>query len=165
MTPTARTTALRRHAREALQRSPTGVDTAAVSESRQQRRARERREAKHATRPRPHIQHPAGTPDTSGAPQQRVVEIELNRMVFNDDPADTYVTWHAEWGLRGDDVGIEDSNDDLAELVSSVLQDLRQRAERDTLRLEWELGGDPPTGKTVADAVADGGVQLPHALP
>lgn len=133
-----------------------------MSESRQQRRARERREAKAATRPGPNITPAA--PESLGVKRERVVDIELYRTVF-DDPGETYVSWGAEWGLRDDSVGTEDSNENLAELIDAILEDLRPLAERYTLRLEWDLDGDPPEGKTVADAVAEWGVTLPAVLP
>ncbi|WP_409496734.1 hypothetical protein [Amycolatopsis sp. cmx-11-12] len=81
---------------------------------------------------------------------ERVIDIELYRTVFND-PGETYVSWGAEWGLRDDSVGTEDSSEDVA----AVLEDLRLLADCYTVRLEWQLGGDPPEGKTVADAVAE----------
>jgi hypothetical protein len=85
-----------------------------VSESRQQLRARERREAKEATRPGPRIPE---APETAAVKQDRVVEVEPNRIVFDDDPAEVYVSWHAEWGLRDSSVSTEDSSEDLAALV------------------------------------------------
>jgi hypothetical protein len=63
-------------------------------------------------------------------------------------------------GLRDDPVGIEDSNEDLQQLVD----DARQRAGRDSLAIEWELSGDAPPGKTVQDMTAEAGVTLPAAL-
>ena len=78
-------------------------------------------------------------------------------MVFDDDPADTYVSWHAEWGLR-------DSSEDLAVLVESVLSDVRSMTDRCTVRLEWIVDGDPPEGKTIADVITELGVQLPEVV-
>jgi hypothetical protein len=132
-----------------------------VSESRQQRRARERREAKEATRPGPRIPE---APETAAVKQDRVVEVELNRMVFDDDPAEVYVSWHAEWGLRDSSVGTEDSSEDLAALVESVLSDQRSMTDRYIVRLEWTLGGDPPEGETVDEAVVELGVRLPEVV-
>uniref|UniRef100_UPI003F496B6E hypothetical protein n=1 Tax=Amycolatopsis sp. CA-096443 TaxID=3239919 RepID=UPI003F496B6E len=133
-----------------------------MSESRQQRRARERREAKDATRPGPNS--PAAPQEDRGAKRERVVDIELYRLVIAYSPAEVEVSWSAEWGLRDDGIGTEDSSEDLAELVDAVLEDLRPLAERYTLRLEWELGGDPPKGKTLEEAVAEWGVTLPETL-
>lgn len=96
--------------------------------------------------------------------REQVVEVELNRMVFDTDPADTYVSWHAEWGLPDDSVGIEDSSEDLAELVAGVLEDLRPMAERHTVRLEWTIGGDRPDSTTIEAEIAGLGVQLPHEV-
>ncbi|WP_410646522.1 hypothetical protein [Amycolatopsis sp. cmx-4-54] len=134
-----------------------------MSESRQQRRARERREAKEATRLGPSIT-PA-PPDNVEMRREQVVDIELYRLVIAYSPAEVEVSWSAEWGLRDDGIGTEDSSEDLAELVAAVLEDLRPLAERRTLRLEWELGGDPPKGTTLEDAVAEWGVTLPQTLP
>lgn len=99
------------------------------------------------------------------AKPQRVIDIELHRVVFDDDPADTYVSWHAEWGLRGSSSGTEHSSEDLTELVTSVTNDARRMYDRSTLHLEWALDGDAPAGQTVADAVAECDVQLPKTLP
>lgn len=137
-----------------------GIDSAGVSESRQQRRARERRAAKEATRAGPNT--PAAPPERREAKRERVVDIELYRLVIAYGPAEIEVSWSAEWGLRDDGIGTEDSNENLAELVEAVLEDLRPLSERYTLRLEWELGGDPPKGKTLEDAVAERDVTLPQ---
>lgn len=94
--------------------------------------------------------------------QERVVEVELNRMVFDDDPTDTYVSWHAEWGLRDSDVGTEDSSEDLAELVEAVLVDVRSMTDRYPVRLEWTVGGDPPEGTTIEAEIGELGVRLPE---
>lgn len=93
-----------------------------------------------------------------------MVDIELYRTVF-DDPGETYVSWGAEWGLRDDSVGVEDSNENLADLVADILEDLRSWTDRYSLRLEWDLSGDPPDNGTVADAVAEWNVTLPAVLP
>lgn len=36
--------------------------------------------------------------------------------------------------------------------------------DRHAIRLSWTVGGDPPEGKTVEDAIAELGLQLPEAL-
>jgi hypothetical protein len=94
----------------------------------EQHRARERRKIKEATRPGPRIPE---APETAAVKQDRVVE------VFDDDPAEVYVSWHAEWGLRDRFVSTEDSSEDLAALVESVLSDLRSMTDRYIVRLEW----------------------------
>lgn len=96
--------------------------------------------------------------------RERVVEVELNRTVFDDDPDDVYVSWHAEWGLRDDSTGTEDSSEDLAELVAAVLEDLRPMTDRYTVRLEWTVDGDPPEGTTIEAEIAGLGVQLPNEV-
>ncbi|UKD50938.1 hypothetical protein L3Q65_01180 (plasmid) [Amycolatopsis sp. FU40] len=135
-----------------------------MSESRQQRRARERREAKEALRPNPTLAAPPPSePEASEVNQERAVEIDLYRTV-SDDPGDASVSWDAEWGLSDDSV-TEDCSEDLAELVDAIVENLRPLAERCALRLEWDLYGDPPEGKTLKDAVAECKVTLPEVLP
>jgi hypothetical protein len=34
--------------------------------------------------------------------RERTIDVELNRTRFDDDQADIYVSWHAEWGIRDD---------------------------------------------------------------
>lgn len=125
-----------------------------MTESRQQRRARERAERKAATRPGLNLPPPPRRPG--------VADVELHRMVDDEDP--TWMGWHAEWGIRGQSVGVEDSAPDLAAIVAGVLDDLRSYRRWDIVRIEWSLGGDKPPGQTVADAVAAAGVTLPNHL-
>jgi hypothetical protein len=51
-----------------------------------------------------------------------------------DDPSD--VTWTATWGLRDASVGTEDSSEDLAELVTSILADARLLGDQYDVRIE-----------------------------
>ncbi|SFW11459.1 hypothetical protein [Amycolatopsis australiensis] len=132
-----------------------------MSETRQQRRARQRREAKDATRPGP---RPPAASGGTAAKRERIIDVELNRTLFDDDPADVYVSWHAEWGIRDDSTGTEDSSEDLAELVAAVLEDLRSMAEHNTVRVEWTIGGDPPEGSTIEAEIAALGVTLPNEV-
>jgi hypothetical protein len=97
---------------------------------------------------------------TANAAGPRPNAFELNRMVFDDDPAEVYVSWHAEWGLRDSSVGSED----LAALAESVLSDQRSMTDRYIVRLEWTLSGDPPDGETVDEAVVELGVRLPEVV-
>lgn len=130
-----------------------------MTESRQQRRARERAEAKAATRPGPN-RAPA-MPAAAGQPL--VVEADLDRFEMDaNDPSD--VAWSAEWGLRGDDVGIEDHSDDLQELVDSFLEECQQWITDDDLQIVWNLGGDRPEGRTIEDEIANAGITLPARL-
>ncbi|MGH8420787.1 MAG: hypothetical protein ACRER3_00335 [Pseudomonas fluorescens] len=130
-----------------------------MTESRQQRRARERKEAKLARRP---ASPPPGTPDPE--PRNRIIDIQLSRIVLDDDPDDIYVAWAAEWGIRDDREGTEDNSQDLTQLVEWIRADLRPMAERYELKLEWFVGGDAPEGKTVWDEIARLGVQLPSTV-
>lgn len=125
-----------------------------MSESRQQRRSRERAEAKAASRPGP---TPAGEPVRTS----RVLEVELDRIAGDEDDPD-YVAWAATWGLREDSVGHEDSSENLSKLVEAILHDARASwGERYELRIEWIVGGDAPAGRTVDDAIAATGITLP----
>jgi hypothetical protein len=100
-------------------------------------------------------------PGGAAVKRERIIDVELNRTLFDDDPADVCVSWHAEWGIRDDSVGTEDSSENLAELVAAVLEDLRSMAERYTVRVEWTVSGDPPEGSTVEAEIASLGVALP----
>lgn len=124
-----------------------------ASESRQQRRARERSEVKAATRP-----------GVRTLPKRElIIDVELHRGM-HDDSYGIYVSWYAEWGVRDDSSGVEDSSEDLAELVEGILEDARRWADRYSVRLVWTLEGDEPDGKTIADAVAELGVTLPKVV-
>ena len=43
---------------------------------------------------------------------------------FPDDE-DEPVSWSAEWGLRDDSVGTEDSNEDMHQLIRDIIEDAR----------------------------------------
>ncbi|MGH3503946.1 MAG: hypothetical protein ACRDQA_24080 [Nocardioidaceae bacterium] len=132
-----------------------------MSESRQQRRARERVERKATTRPGPDIRPVAVEQHmTEPTRKERVLEVALTRDVDPDDPEQ--VAWAAEWGLQDDDVGIEDTNEDLQELVDAITEDARsQWADRYDLTIEWTLDGDRPAQGSIAEAVAQSGIILP----
>ncbi|WIX76641.1 hypothetical protein QRX50_35030 [Amycolatopsis carbonis] len=122
-----------------------------MTESRQQRRARERAELK------------ASRPGLSARPT-RVVEVVLRRGVDDSDPDDPYISWGAEWAVRDSSEGVEDQEEDLAVLVQHIVEDLQAMAQRYTVRLEWTLEGDPSEGMTIAEAVAAAGVTLPRTV-
>lgn len=145
-----------------------------VSESRQQRRARERSERKDAGR---------GARSAGVGPVRRPVRhyaIEVHRHVFDEQDYDG-VWWGAEAGLTDDSVGYDhESREDLAELLAEVVEDARERwgAWYD-LRLEWTLTGevsDPETGVpargetgrappvSLAAAAAAAGFELPDRV-
>lgn len=90
---------------------------------------------------------------------QRVLEVELHRMVFPEDEIDP-VSWMAEWAWRESSESTEESGVDLAELVQMVLDDVR-RWQGDGVRIEWTFSGDAPDGGTVRAAVMAEGVNLP----
>ncbi len=66
--------------------------------------------------------------------------------------------WSAEWNLRGTNLGIERSDEDITCLVENVLEDARLLAEHYAVRLEWTLSAD---GGTAARVLAETGVTLP----
>jgi hypothetical protein len=133
-----------------------------MNESRQQRRARERAEAKAARRAQP-PQDPAAA---AVAPARRphVLEVQLSRFSFPDDEEEP-VTWSAQWGLRDDAVGTEDGNEDVQQLIYDIIEDARRWTDRYELSIEWELSGDAPHGKTVEDVLSELGVTLPETVP
>ncbi len=114
-----------------------------MSESREQRRFRERAALRAAHRPVPRT-----TPKL-----ERVIEIELRR-----DPRKpgSRPLWSAEWSLRGTNLGIERSDEDIVALVENVLEDARLLAEHYAVRLEWTLSGEVAT-----DGLAESGITLP----
>lgn len=125
-----------------------------MSESRQQRRARERAAAKAASG-----LGPRSGPAPAAAAVPRVLEVELNRYVMDGNDSDD-VSWTATWGLRGGDVGVEDNGEDLRDLVDAVLADVRAWPGGD-LRIKWTIGGDAPRGQTVEDVIAAMNITLP----
>lgn len=127
-----------------------------MSESRQQRRARERAERKTPAR----AVSPGGVP--SGRPV-RGYTIEVHRIEFDEQDEDDGVWWGAEAGLTDDSVGYEyESREDLAELLAEVVEDARSRwGSRFALRLEWSLTGSPVS---LTEAAAAVGFELPDRL-
>lgn len=133
-----------------------------MSESRQQRRARERAERKNAGR----TTTPAGAGSVPVASVSRPVRgytVEVYRHEFDEQDEDDGVWWGAEVGLTDDSVGYEhESREDLAELLAEVVEDARERwGSRYDLRLEWTLTGDvsdPPV------SLAAAGFELPDRV-
>ncbi|MEU3622828.1 hypothetical protein BS329_09325 [Amycolatopsis coloradensis] len=113
-----------------------------MSESREQRRAREIATLRAAHRP-----VPRATPKL-----ERVIDIKLRRDT-NDGRARPL--WSAEWSLRGANLGIERSDEDIAALVENVLEDARLLAEHYAVRLEWTLAGE----------IIEGGIVVGITLP
>jgi hypothetical protein len=92
--------------------------------------------------------------------RQRVLDVELCRYIDGDD-GEMYAEWQAEWGLRDESVGTEDSSEDLQQLVADVISDARRWTDRYELTVAWTLRGDADAGKTVWDMVTELGVILP----
>lgn len=93
-----------------------------------------------------------------------MLEVDLGRYPMDDDP--TEVWWAADWAIRDDSSGTEDSSEDLAELVNGIIKDVQPLLKTySELHIEWTLTGYPPPGGTVADAIAAAGVTLPAKVP
>ena len=107
----------------------------------------------------------AGSTVRPGGRRSHVLDVELSRLHFlADEIGGECVTWFAEWGLRDDSTGVEDSNEDLQQLIDDLIEDAGQWTDRYDLTIEWELSGDAPPGKTVHDMAAEAGVTLPEAV-
>lgn len=91
-----------------------------------------------------------------------VMQVKLDRLVDDEDPDD--VGWYAEWGIRDDSVGTEDSAEDLRELVAGIASDVHRWTPQYDVTIEWLIGGDAPEGSTVEKEIARLGVTLPRHL-
>lgn len=129
------------------------------------RNSRAAKAARRAARSQHRAQAVAATPDSPKPRRRAVLDVRLDR-IEGEDSEGSYVSWAAEWGLRDDETGVEDGNEDVHQLVSDIIEDVRQSwGRRYDLALEWEIGGDAPAGKTVEDMIAEAGVTLPTTLP
>ncbi|MBB5851299.1 hypothetical protein ACFQ05_42080 [Amycolatopsis umgeniensis] len=123
-----------------------------MSESREQRRARELAALRAV-----HPPVPRTTPKL-----ERVIEIKLRRDTTKTrGPVGACLLWSAEWTLRGTTLGIERSDENIAALIENILEDARLLAEHYAVRLEWILSGDLRTGGVLAAS----GVTLPDFVP
>ncbi|MHA6806300.1 hypothetical protein [Salinifilum ghardaiensis] len=93
----------------------------------------------------------------------QVVDVDLLRLHDPDDPEVT--GWAARWSLHGSTSSSEDHDEDLAELIRAILDDLAPLSEFFTVTLAWQLGGTAPEGHTVAEAIAEAGITLPTSMP
>ena len=143
-----------------------------MKETRQQRRARERVEAKAASRPGPNAsaggqdRQPPGFRSIGSVAATDVVEVRLHRIVeeiVDDQDPDGYVavTWGVEWGIRDGSWGIEDSGSDLRELVDGVVADIRRSANGRAVPFQWTIEGDHLDGQTPEAAIESAGITLP----
>lgn len=89
--------------------------------------------------------------------------MQLSRFYFPADEEEP-VSWSAEWGLRDDPVGTEDSNEDVHQLINDIIEDARRWTDRYDLTIDWTLSGDSPRGKTVEDMLTELGVTLPEKV-
>lgn len=91
-----------------------------------------------------------------------VIEVKLERFAEDDDPEDT--GWFAEWGIRDDSAGTEDSAESLHDLVASITQDISRWTDRYDVTIEWSISGDTPEGSTVENEIRRLGVTLPSRI-
>ena len=143
-----------------------------MKETRQQRRARERTEAKAVNRPGP---NPPSQPTPSPATDpigtiasDDVVEVTLTRMVenapegFTEDSDDSGTFWHTEWAVRDGIWSIGgDSDEDLETAVREVVDQIRLASPGAGVPIEWDITGDRVDGQSPEAAVAAAGVPLP----
>jgi hypothetical protein len=143
-----------------------------MKETRQQRRARERAEAKAASRPGPNPtagrqdRQPPGLRQVGSIATDDVVEVRLRRIVEEivdeqDPDGHIAVTWAVEWGIRDGSWGIEDGGAKLQELIDALLADLRNAANGGTVPIEWTIEGDRLDGQSPEAAIEATGVTLP----
>ncbi|MFG3621255.1 hypothetical protein [Nocardia sp. NPDC047654] len=104
-----------------------------MSESRQQRRARERAEQKAATRPGPNLRAVQDSP-ASGEVRSVTVEVELRWL---ED------CWNATWGEAESDEVIVEGRDDLEELIDVIVGHIGEEwgTSADVL-IDWDLDSD-----------------------
>lgn len=136
-----------------------------MTESRQQRRARERSEAKAATRATTvpqSISAPSISAPSTVRPT-RTYAVEVFHEEFDEGGEDDGVWWGAEGGLENDLTGIDfESREDLAGLVDEIVEEARSSwGDRFDLRLEWRLIGSPIS---LRDAAAEAGFTLPDRV-
>ncbi|MEU6829938.1 hypothetical protein ABZ894_14935 [Nocardia beijingensis] len=93
-----------------------------MSESRQQRRARERAEQK-AARPGPNLR---AVPDPPASGEARSVTVEVELRWLED-------FWNATWGEAESDEAIVEGRDDLEELIDVIVGHIGE---------EWGTGSD-----------------------
>ena len=132
-----------------------------MTESRQQRRARQRAEQKAATRPGPNVSGHVFDPAADPTPIPRDYEVEVYRTEPDPGDPDDVPGWSAEGGLAGDSIGTDydwtDSLADLAEQVRDETTGYRQRYP--ALRIVWRQDGDE---YAMTEAAEREGVELPR---
>ncbi|WP_159930676.1 MULTISPECIES: hypothetical protein [Nocardia] len=104
-----------------------------MSESRQQRRARERAEQKAATRPGPNLR---AVPDPPTSDEVGSVRVAVELRWLED-------FWNATWGEAESDEAIVEGRDDLEELIDVVVGHIGEEwgTSADVL-IDWDLDSD-----------------------
>jgi hypothetical protein len=130
-----------------------------MTESRQQRRARERAERKAATRPGPNLRPDpeAIDPDVGSV---TVLEVEVEWNEDRDQPDQSF--WSVAWAESDSDTEIREMADTFEEVVEMIRNDLAQSFDGEAVQVEWTLDSDAekerdrlgielPVGHPIAD--------------
>ncbi|WP_146098692.1 hypothetical protein [Nocardia nova] len=126
-----------------------------MTESRQQRRARERAEQKAAARTGPNYH--AGTDRHAAESAAVSVEVGLRWNEDRNRPGDSY--WSAEWGERDSDAVVVESAESFEEMLDIVRTDLAERWEGYVVEIEWTLD------RAAEKELARSAIELPLRMP
>ncbi|WP_280398466.1 hypothetical protein [Nocardia carnea] len=110
-----------------------------MTESRQQRRARERAEQKAATRPGPNLRlaPEVSEPDVGSV---TVLEVDVEWNEDRDQPDQSF--WSVAWAESDSDTEIREMVDTFEEVVEIIRSDLAQSFAGEVVRVEWTLDSD-----------------------
>lgn len=128
-----------------------------MTESRQQRRARERAERKATSRPGPNPRHVPEVGDA--APGSTTIEVDVRWNADRQRPEESY--WSVEWGEIDSECGFLESGEIFDELIEMVLTDLAERWHACELKVEWTL--DSAAQAQCESSAIDLPVRLPTA--
>ncbi|MEV0856935.1 hypothetical protein [Nocardia fluminea] len=107
-----------------------------MTETRQQRRARERAEQKSATRPGPN-HRPVPEPVLVTERPRVVVDIDLAWQEVRRDPDDSH--WEVDWTERESDTSDSAIGYHLEDCISQVVHDIRNEFAGSDVTLVWNL--------------------------
>ncbi|MEV4207559.1 hypothetical protein [Nocardia salmonicida] len=107
-----------------------------MTETRQQRRARERAEQKSATRPGPN-HRPGPEPEQVGARSRAIVDIEVTWREVRRDPDDSH--WEVHWTERESDTPGSGDGYQFEECLSQAVDEIRDEFAGSDLTLVWNL--------------------------
>lgn len=130
-----------------------------MTESRQQRRARERAERKAATRPGPNVGPAPEVIDLEDG-SLTVLEVDVSWTEDREQPDQSF--WSVAWAERDSDSEIREVADTFEEVVEMIRSDLAQSFDGEVVRVEWtldreaererdRLGIELPVGRHLAD--------------